>query len=136
MLLDVKSTSSGNIALLETLYKDNEDDEVVLEALCKILVRMAAVGEKYLHYYRKAIDNELKITQLFEYYIMSRRQDDMSVMPKLLLMYFGYNNNLDYRYKAYLLPISYITSRTIYRCTAAICRRCSCLPVSRLRWDM
>lgn len=102
MLLDVKSTSSGNIALLETLYKDNEDDEVVLEALCKILVRMAAVGEKYLHYYRKAIDNELKITQLFEYYIMSRRQDDMSVMPKLLLMYFGYNNNLDYRYKAYL----------------------------------
>lgn len=102
MLLDVKSASAGNIALLEALYELYGNDEEILEALCKILVRSAAVGEKYLPYYRKAIENELKITQLFEYYIMSRRQDDMSAMPKLLLMYFGYNNNLDYRYKAYL----------------------------------
>ncbi len=101
MLLNAKSGTAGSIALLEALYSVNSDVQI-LESLCKLLVRSGKVGERYIGYYLKAIEHELKITQLFEYYIMSRRMDDMSVMPKMLLMYFGYNNNLDYRHKAYL----------------------------------
>lgn len=101
MLLNVKNGTAGSIALLKSLYDMNNDIQI-LESLCKLLIRSAKVGKRYIEYYGKAIERELKITQLFEYYIISRRMDDMSPLPKMLLMYFSYNNDLDYKRKAYL----------------------------------
>ena len=101
MLLNAKNGTAGSISLLKALYHMNNDEQT-LESLCKLLIRSSRVGNRYIEYYGKAIEQELKITQLFEYYIMSRRMDDMSALPKMLLMYFGYNNNLDYKHKAYL----------------------------------
>lgn len=101
MLVNVKNGTKAHIRLLAEFYKIN-GDSIILESLCKLLIRSNCVGEKYLEYYERGIEAELRITKLFEYYVMSRKMDDMSPMPKMLLMYFGYNNNLDYRHKAYL----------------------------------
>ena len=101
MLLGNKIATKAHLNLLQTLYDMNKSVRI-LECLCKMYIRAGIVGENVLPYYEKAIENELKITQLFEYYIMSRNRDDMSPLPKMLLMYFGYNNSLDYRQKSYL----------------------------------
>ncbi len=101
MTMNVRKGGENYIRLLEALY-EADDDTVILESLCKMLIRSGKVGPAYLKYYGDGIARELKITQLFEYYIMSRSKDDMTPMPKMLLMYFGYNNRLDYQNKAYL----------------------------------
>ncbi|MCM1308604.1 MAG: DUF5717 family protein [Butyrivibrio sp.] len=101
MLVNVKNGSRAHIRLLTEFYRMSGSG-IILESLCKLLIRSNCVGEKYLEFYERGIEAELKITKLFEYYVMSRRTDDMSPLPKMLLMYFGYNNSLDYRHKAYL----------------------------------
>lgn len=101
MLVNVKNGTRAHIRLLTEFYKMSSNS-IILESLCKLLIRSNCVGEKYLEYYERGIEAELRITKLFEYYVMSRRMDDMTPLPKMLLMYFGYNNSLDYRHKAYL----------------------------------
>lgn len=102
MMMNVRNGGEGYIRLLEALY-EADDDTVILESLCKMLIRNGRIGQSYLRYYGDGIERELKITQLFEYYIMSRNKDDMTPLPRMLLMYFSYNNRLDYVNKAYLL---------------------------------
>lgn len=101
LMLGVRVAVPCALVMMENLYKVC-DDEIVLESLCRLLIRAGKIGGRYLLYYGKAIEGQLKITNLFEYYIMSRKGDDYTPLPKMLLMYFGYNNNLDYRRKAYL----------------------------------
>lgn len=101
MMVNLKNCGRNHIRLLMALYAMDEDEEV-LECLCKLMIRNSCTGSKYLKYYGEGIERELKVTRLFEYYIESRDENDMSPLPKMLLMYFSYNNSLDYRRKAYL----------------------------------
>lgn len=97
----MRNGTSGIVKLLLALWENNSSREIV-ETLCRLLIRNNCVGEKYLPIYEAGIREEVKITQLFEYYMMSRNPDDMSPMPKMVLMYFGYNSNLDYAGRACL----------------------------------
>ncbi len=101
MVMGVRFGSDKYIRLMTSIYEYHKDS-LVLEGLCKILIRNNCIGAKYLPYYELGINNELKITQLFEYYIESRKFNDMTPLPKMVLMYFGYNNSLDFARKAYL----------------------------------
>lgn len=101
MVMGVRFGSDKYIKLMKAIYEYHEDT-LILEGLCKILIRNNFVGAKYLPYYELGINKDLKITQLFEYYIESRDINDMTPLPKMVLMYFGYNNNLEFGRKAYL----------------------------------
>lgn len=101
-LIDTMRNQTPKVVRLMFLIWENNKDNSVLEGLCRILIRNNYVGEKYLPVYEAAIEAKIKLTQIFEYYMMSRNPKDMSPMPKMVLMYFGYNNNLDYIKKAYL----------------------------------
>ena len=101
-LIETTRNRTGKIVKLMLMIWENDSSKPILEGLCRTLIRNNYVGEKYLHIYEAGIKAEIKITQLFEYYMMCRNPKDMSPMPKMVLMYFGYNNNLDYIKKAYL----------------------------------
>lgn len=101
MVTDIKSGSGKFLRLMMQMY-EYYSDGAILEGLCKILIRNHCVGSRYIEYYELGIKAELKITRLFEFYIESRQMDDMSPLPKIVLMYFGYNNSLEATYKAYL----------------------------------
>lgn len=87
--------------LLVNLYEQTENTEV-LEAICRLLIRQNKRGPKYVKWYEKGIENGLKVTLLFENYIASRDRSDTSLLPKTVLLYFGYNNELELPYKAYV----------------------------------
>lgn len=87
--------------LLKALYAESQDKEV-LEAVCSILTRCEMTGKKYLTWYELGIEKGLRITRLYEHYIASRDFTDTSPLPKMVLLYFTYTNELDYRRKAYL----------------------------------
>ncbi len=101
LVMSMRFGTDRYIRLMQCLY-DSDPEEEILEGLCKILIRNNCTGTQYLEVYDRAIRAQLKITRLFEYYMMSRSFDDMSPLPKMVLMYFGYNNSLDYTHKAYL----------------------------------
>lgn len=101
MVMGARNSSEKLIRLLISMYNCYKDP-AILEGLCKILIRNHCVGRKYLEYYELGIKSEFKITQLFEFYIESRDLKDMTPLPKMVLMYFSYNNSLDYLHKSYL----------------------------------
>ncbi|MGN0375143.1 MAG: DUF5717 family protein [Butyrivibrio sp.] len=101
LVMSARTGSVRFVRLMMSMYDCYKDTDI-LEGLCKLLIRNHCIGNKYLPYYELGIRNELKITQLFEAYIESGDLKNMAPLPKMVLMYFGYNNSLDYQRKAYL----------------------------------
>ena len=48
------------------------------------------------------MEAKLRITRLYEYYMMALDLDKEVALPKTVLLYFSYQNNLDYAHSAYL----------------------------------
>ena len=87
--------------ILNSLYEKKKDTRI-LQEICTLLIKGGKSGEKYFEWYQRGVEAQLRITNLYEYYMMSL---DLSVprsLPKMVLMYFSYQNNLDYEHSAYL----------------------------------
>lgn len=74
----------------------------LLQTICSYLMKAACVGPEFFPWYEKAVLAELKLTRLYEYFVQSVDLDDMRELPLLIMMYFSYQNNLDYERMAYL----------------------------------
>lgn len=97
--------SEGHTGLLFRLLKElyNESKDVnVLESVCCAMIRLGMEGKKYEHWYELGIKNGLKVTKLYEYYMASRSLDDDRPLPKTVLLYFGYDNELTFEQKSYM----------------------------------
>lgn len=70
--------------------------------LCSYLIKSDKYQKRYFKWYAKAVEYDLRITRLYEYYIMSLGEDQEVEIPQMVLMYFRYNSQLDYRRKAFL----------------------------------
>lgn len=86
------------------LYKEQE----IVHAVCTLLIKGEKIDNTYFKWYHLAVENEMRITKLFEYYLMSMNRTKIKRLPKILLLYFSYECNMDYQIVAYL-----------YHCVAA-----------------
>lgn len=73
-----------------------------IQAVCGILIRNDKRENKYFYWYELGIRNELKITRLYEYYLMSVDTRIYHILPRNVMMYFLYQCDLDYKKQAYL----------------------------------
>ncbi len=96
-----KEYSPVLMEILVHCYNQNADVRIVQE-ICTILIKGNKVGSEYFNWYKLGVENELRITQLYEYYMMSIDLDIDHKLPKNVLMYFSYQNNLDYQHSAFL----------------------------------
>lgn len=88
--------------ILERVYKLYNDPQI-LHALCTQLIKGNKTGSDYFKWYSKAVEQELKITQLYEYYMMSVNGKRMhKEFPRMVCVYFMHGNNLDYKTAALL----------------------------------
>ena len=97
-----KKYNSKLVRILERAYA-MYDDSRILNALCMQLIKGNKIGPTYYKWYEKAVAEELKIAQLYEYYMMSmdeRRQK--GAFPKIVYLYFMHGINLDYEKTAFL----------------------------------
>ncbi len=88
-------------SLLEACFKVRPDEEMLL-AVCTFLIKGDCRGERYFSWYQKAVEKELRITKLYEYYMMSIPLDYEQMIPKTVAMYFSYHSDLDYERNAFL----------------------------------
>lgn len=84
--------------LLYNIYRTDE----ALTTVCSMLIRSNVYGKKYLKVFEEAIKKDLKITRLYDYYMLSVDVNEYSPIIQQVLMYYMYNSNLDRNKKAYL----------------------------------
>ncbi len=105
-----KSYSGRLFEILKACYQASPTEEV-LQAICTLLIKGNITGKKAFVWYEKGIERELRITRLYEHYMMSL---DLSQelwqereIPKIVLMYFAFDSNLDTLHNSYLYAYVY-----------------------------
>lgn len=87
--------------LLQSGYEQFPSDEV-LEAICKLIMKGTPVRREYFPWYRLAVEHQIRITRLYEYYIETMEEGFEGVLPQVIRMYFSYNNTLSAQKKAFV----------------------------------
>lgn len=87
--------------ILKASWEKRQDVET-LQAICTLLIKGGKTGGEYYPWYLKGVQKKLRITRLYEHYLMSVDLSREIEIPKIVLLYFAYQSNLDYEYAAYL----------------------------------
>lgn len=87
--------------LLEECYRILDDEES-LSAVCGYLVRNQKHGARYFPWYDLGVRQKLRITGLYEAYLLSMDKRSVQEVPQIIRMYFKYNNHLGSRQQAIL----------------------------------
>lgn len=97
----VKEYSQVLFAVLTRCYAGKTDVRILKE-ICALLMKGNKVGKAYFGWYERGIEAELRILNIYEYYILSADLQAEPEIPKQVLLYFRYQSNLDYVHSAYL----------------------------------
>lgn len=88
--------------ILERIYR-MYGESMILNTICTLLIKGNKTQKRYFEWYRKAVEEELKIAQLYEYYMITLDIDSMrGPLPKSIFLYFMHGNTLDYQKAAFL----------------------------------
>lgn len=101
LALRLKYYSRSIFLIAERLYKV-EPDERFLQVICSLLIKGNKTGKEYHDYLYDAVQANLKIVGLNEFFIRSMDFQKYEEIPQRVLIYFTYSNSLDYKEKAYL----------------------------------
>ena len=84
-----------NESLYRVLAKGYEafPSEDTLEAVCKYIIKGNPRKPEYFVWYSRAVQQGLRLTRLYEYYVETMDMTGQQELPKPLLMYFTYNND-------------------------------------------
>ena len=74
----------------------------ILEAICRMLIQGEPAKEEYFKWYALAVDQELKLTRLYEYYMETAHGESGQKIPQQVRMYFAYHNTLGEKKNAFL----------------------------------
>ncbi len=96
-----KNFSKMLLYILTESYKTLQDEELV-GAICSLLIKGNRTDVKYFKWFKRGVESEMRITRLYEYYMLSIPLSFEDLLPKPVMMYFTYNNNLDYVRTAFL----------------------------------
>ncbi len=80
--------------ILKACY-EKKQSVPLLQAICSLLIKGNKFGPEYYEWYRQGVEHELRVTRLYEYYMMSLDLETETEIPKMVLMYFAYQSNLE-----------------------------------------
>lgn len=93
--------SESLFRILKGCYEQTKNKEVLHE-ICTLLIKGNRYGEAFFPWYRAGVEENLRITRLYEYYMMSLPADYDGELPRIVLLYFAYKSDLHYAVTAYL----------------------------------
>lgn len=88
------------------IYKEYKEEET-LSSICSLLIKGHKRGKEFFQWYELGVQKQLRITELYEYYMYSLEDEDDFIatdftLPQPILLYFIYNSNISDKKKAYL----------------------------------
>ncbi len=98
---------------LKLLYEKYPRKEI-LEAICGLMIRGQCREESDFPWYEKALEQQISLTRLYEYFLYSLPKNYEKLVPREVLLYFSYDNDLDRGSKAVLYAniIRYMNSQS------------------------
>ncbi|MGN1164983.1 MAG: DUF5717 family protein [Lachnospiraceae bacterium] len=97
-----KTYSESLFRILEKIY-DMYQEKMILNTICTLLIKGNKIQNKYFVWYQRAVNEGLKIAQLYEYYMITLDTDSVrGPLPKSIFLYFMHGNSLDYKKAAFL----------------------------------
>lgn len=97
----LKNFDPGVYSFLTKGYDQYPSDEV-LEAICQLIMKGQPTRPEYFRWYALAVEHELRITRLYEYYIETMGAGFDGMLPQVIRVYFTYNNALSGQKKAFV----------------------------------
>lgn len=88
-------------SLLSNAYDEYKRREI-LEAICRYIMNDDPTDPVYYKWYEKAVEQDIRLTRLYEYYIETRPESETTPLPAAVKLYFSYNSGIGERKKAYL----------------------------------
>lgn len=101
-LIQKTKDSSGIIFRFLTACYARRQEDTLLQEICTLLIQNGRTGTEYFPWYQKGVERGLRITRLYEYYMMSIDLNYTGVLPRAVLMYFSYQSSLDDERNAFL----------------------------------
>ncbi len=87
--------------ILEACYEVTETEET-LAVICSYLIKGQKFSAEYHKWYELGVSKELRITNLYEAYLLTSDENTIEKIPKVVFMYFQYHNSLSYKQLAFL----------------------------------
>ena len=104
-IFEVVDLNSGydeiSYQLMCEAYEADETEEH-LGFICSYLIRAQRFDVRFHHWFESGIEKKLRITGLYEAYLLSLDEREIGKVPKIIRMYFQYDSNLPYRKMAIL----------------------------------
>lgn len=101
-----KTYKKNMLKLLYSCYKVLPNDEV-LQAVCLCLINLGRTDGEAFEWYAKAVDRQIRVTKLYEYYMESYDVTSGVEIPKMVLMYFSFDSALEPMKNAFLYAYIY-----------------------------
>lgn len=102
-----KEYSTLLLRILGEVYRTYKSPQTVA-SICHILILGDKKGVEYYPWYALGVEHSVRVTGLYEYYMMSLELDkygDITAgieIPKMVLMYFAYQSSLEFELNAFL----------------------------------
>ncbi len=96
----LRSSASGYSRLKSAYHRNGSRD--MLSAICSALIRNTATDAESFFWYQRGVQAELKLTNLYEYFMLAVPEDYAEPLPKNLLLYFQMEDSLGSAQKALL----------------------------------
>lgn len=90
-LYDMKDYSIAVFDFAGKLF-DRYDDTSLLSAIISYLLRNRCIGKEYAIWYKRGIELDLNLTGIYENYMYCIDESDTDMLPRLLLLYFSYDD--------------------------------------------
>ena len=87
--------------LAKRIYKRYPEKDLLF-SIVSYLLKNQMMGEEYFEWYALAVDKDLKLTGLFEAYMLSLSTSHGEELPSIVSMFFRYENHLPMEKKAYI----------------------------------
>ncbi len=87
--------------VVEAAYEANPTDEF-FQNIISFLLRSQKYGEAFLPWYAQAVDEDLRISGIYEAYMMSLPEHSTEELPYRIILYFRYSCSLPYPQRALL----------------------------------
>lgn len=97
----MKEFSPVLLRILITCY-GKRSNPAILREICTQLIKGGLTGPKVFNWYEQGLEQELRLTKLYEHYMMSIDLDGGRELSRKALLYFSYQVNLDYERTAFL----------------------------------
>lgn len=101
LILRSRQLLPGQFARVRQAYEASKSRELLADIL-SILIKNERLDRESHDWYRLGVEQEVKITNLYEYFIQSAPEEYPERLPKNVLLYFLYNTTLSAGHKAFV----------------------------------